>query len=71
MKVATGTMEHGRTTLEDDQCKDARSIVSPILEGVIISVIIYPIHHDPSVWPEPENFLPGKYFSINNHRYYY
>jgi len=60
MKVAPGTMEHGRTTLKDDQWKDARSIVSPILEGVIISVLVYPIYHDPSVWLEPEKFVPAR-----------
>ena len=30
-------------------------------KGAIISVPVYPIHHDPNVWPEPEKFIPERY----------
>ncbi len=32
-----------------------------ISKGMIIDVPVYPIHHDPHVWPEPEKFIPERY----------
>jgi cytochrome P450 len=26
----------------------------------IINVPVYPIHHDPNVWPDPEKFIPER-----------
>ncbi|CAF1093630.1 unnamed protein product [Adineta steineri] len=34
-----------------------------ILKGFIISVPVYPIHHDPIVWPDPEKFIPERFSS--------
>ncbi|CAF3964027.1 unnamed protein product [Rotaria sordida] len=34
-----------------------------IPKGSIISVPVYPIHHDPNVWPEPEKFIPERFLS--------
>ncbi len=31
-----------------------------IPKGTIINVPVYPIHHDPSVWPDPEKFIPER-----------
>ena len=32
-----------------------------IPKGSIISVPVYPLHHDPSVWSDPETFIPERY----------
>ncbi len=31
-----------------------------IKKGSIINVPVYPIHHDPAVWPDPEQFIPER-----------
>ena len=31
-----------------------------IPKGSIIHVSVYPIHHDPNVWPDPEKFIPER-----------
>ena len=30
-------------------------------KGMIISVPVYSLHHDPTVWPTPEKFIPERY----------
>lgn len=35
-------------------------------KGMIISVPVYSLHHDPNVWPEPEKFNPERYISNSN-----
>ncbi|CAF1280053.1 unnamed protein product [Rotaria sordida] len=32
-----------------------------IPKGSIINVSVYPIHHDPNVWPDPEKFIPERF----------
>ncbi len=32
-----------------------------IPKGTLINVPVYPIHHDPDVWPDPEKFIPERY----------
>ncbi|CAF3835290.1 unnamed protein product [Rotaria sordida] len=32
-----------------------------IPKGSIINVPVYPIHHDPNVWPDPEKFIPERF----------
>ncbi|UJR23770.1 hypothetical protein I4U23_026746 [Adineta vaga] len=32
-----------------------------ILKGFIITIPIYPIHHNPTVWPDPEKFIPERF----------
>jgi cytochrome P450 family 3 subfamily A len=32
-----------------------------IPKGMTIGVPVYPIHHDPHVWSEPEKFIPERY----------
>ena len=32
-----------------------------IPKGSIINVPVYPIHHDPNHWPDPEKFIPERY----------
>lgn len=31
-----------------------------IPKGFIVSIPVYPIHHDPIVWPDPEKFIPER-----------
>lgn len=31
-----------------------------IKKSWIINVPVYPIHHDPVTWPEPEKFIPER-----------
>jgi cytochrome P450 len=31
-----------------------------IKKDSIINVPVYPIHHDPEIWPDPENFTPER-----------
>ncbi|CAF0852129.1 unnamed protein product [Rotaria sordida] len=35
----------------------------PIPKGSLINIPIYPIHHDPNLWPEPEKFIPERFSS--------
>lgn len=30
-------------------------------KGMVISVPVYSLHHDPQFWPEPEKFIPERY----------
>ncbi|CAF1037258.1 unnamed protein product [Didymodactylos carnosus] len=32
-------------------------------KGMIVSVPVYPLHHDPAAWPDPEKFIPESFFS--------
>lgn len=32
-----------------------------IPKGSIISVPVYPIHHDPEIWSDPDKFIPERY----------
>lgn len=32
-----------------------------IPQGFLINVPVYPIHHDPNHWPNPEKFIPERY----------
>jgi cytochrome P450 len=29
-------------------------------KGSIIGIPLYPIHHDPTVWPDPDKFIPER-----------
>ncbi len=31
-----------------------------IPKGTLINVPVYPIHHDPDVWTDPEKFIPER-----------
>ncbi|CAG5123575.1 unnamed protein product [Candidula unifasciata] len=37
----------------------------PIPKDMVITFPIYAIHHDPDIWPEPENFQPERFSSEN------
>jgi cytochrome P450 family 3 subfamily A len=44
-----------RVASEDYQLGDYH-----IPKGSITSIPVYPIHHDPNVWPEPDKFIPER-----------
>jgi len=35
--------------------------------GVQVMIPIYLIHHDPEIWPDPENFLPERFIDNPDH----
>jgi cytochrome P450 len=35
-----------------------------IPQGSIISIPVYPIHHDANIWPDPERFIPERFVSL-------
>ncbi|CAF1100675.1 unnamed protein product [Rotaria sp. Silwood1] len=45
-----------RVASHDYQLGDYR-----IPKGSIINVPVYPIHHDPNLWPDPEKFIPERF----------
>ena len=36
-----------------------------IPSGSIVMVPVYPIHHDATLWPDPEKFLPQRFVASN------
>ena len=35
-----------------------------VLKDTLINIPVYAIHHDPTVYPDPEKFMPERYVSI-------
>ena len=35
-----------------------------IPKGMIVNTTIYPVHHDPDYWPEPETYDPERYVAV-------
>ena len=44
-----------RVASEDYQLGDYR-----ISKGTIINVPVYALHHDPTIWSDPEKFIPER-----------
>ena len=34
-----------------------------VLKGTLINIPVYSIHYDPTVYPDPEKFIPERYIS--------
>lgn len=47
-----------RVVTKDYECAEARMVLR---EGMSILIPVYAIHHDPDIYPEPEEFRPDRF----------
>lgn len=48
----------------DRDCREDYDMLGVhIPKGTVVSVPIYAIHHDPQNYPDPEEFIPERYFN--------